>query len=102
MSERAIFAFKSRFSAHSSRQGILCLALLWLIVGLPCLGNAAQADPNIKTADLTELPLETLMNMEVPTVYGASKFEQKTTEAPSSISVVSADEIKRYGYRTLA
>jgi outer membrane receptor for ferrienterochelin and colicins len=42
------------------------------------------------------------MEMEVPKVYGASKFEQKTTEAPSSITIVSADEIKRYGYRTLA
>ena len=38
----------------------------------------------------------------VPTVYGASKFEQKATEAPSSVTVISSDEINRYGYRTLA
>ena len=39
---------------------------------------------------------------EIPTVSGASKYEQRTTEAPSYISIVTADEIKRYGYRTLA
>lgn len=42
------------------------------------------------------------MEIEVPRVYGASKFEQKTTEAPSSVTVVTSEEIKRYGYRTLA
>src|SRR4029077_1784343 len=35
-------------------------------------------------------------------VYAASKVEQKTTEAPSSITIVTSDEVKKYGYRTLA
>ncbi len=51
--------------------------------------------------DLSNLSLEELMEIEVPKVYGASKFEQKITEAPSSISLVTSDEIKKYGYRTL-
>ncbi len=55
-----------------------------------------------KSGDLTEIPIEALMELEVPTVYSASKFEQRTTEAPSSISVVTSDEINRYGYRTIA
>ncbi len=42
------------------------------------------------------------MNLDVPKVYAASKLEQKTTEAPSSITIVTDDEIKKYGYRTLA
>ena len=42
------------------------------------------------------------MEIEVPVVFGASKFEQKATEAPSSVTVITSDEIKRYGYRTLA
>ncbi|MBI5196615.1 MAG: hypothetical protein HZA10_09865 [Nitrospirae bacterium] len=49
------------------------------------------------SADLTQLDIEQLMELEVVTVYGASKFEQKVTEAPASISIVSADEIKKYG-----
>jgi iron complex outermembrane receptor protein len=51
---------------------------------------------------LTDLSLEQLMEIQVATVYGASKYEQKVTEAPSSISIVTADEIRKYGYRTLA
>ena len=41
------------------------------------------------------------MEIEIPKVYGVSKFEQKTTEAPSSVTVITSDEIKRYGHRTL-
>ena len=52
--------------------------------------------------DISELPLEALMQLQVPDVYSASKFEQKATEAPSSATVITSDEIKRYGYRTLA
>ena len=39
--------------------------------------------------------------MNIP-VYGASRFEQPRSEAPSSITIITADEIKKYGYRTLA
>lgn len=42
------------------------------------------------------------MEIEVPRVFSASKYEQLVTEAPSSVTVVTAEEIKRYGYRTLA
>jgi hypothetical protein len=51
--------------------------------------------------DFTKLSLEELAAIKVPNVYGASKHEQKTTEAPSAVSIVSADEIKKQGYRTL-
>lgn len=37
---------------------------------------------------------------EIPSVYSASKYEQKVTKAPASISIVTADEIKKWGYRT--
>src|SRR5260370_21904276 len=52
--------------------------------------------------DLTKLSLEDLTKVQIDTVYGASKFGQKGTEAPSSITIVTADEIEKYGYRTLA
>ncbi len=62
-------------------------------------GAVEPADP---AADLTELNLEQLMEMKVEKVYGASKFEQDVTEAPSSVTVVTDDDIKQYGWRTLA
>jgi outer membrane receptor for ferrienterochelin and colicins len=52
--------------------------------------------------DLTEMDLDALISLEVDTVYTASKYEQKVTEAPSSITIITADEIKKYGYRELA
>ncbi len=52
--------------------------------------------------DMTQLSLEELMELKVDTVYGASKYEQKITEAPSSVSIITSDEIKKYGYRSLA
>jgi iron complex outermembrane receptor protein len=55
-----------------------------------------------KNSDMTDLNIEELLNVEIQTVYGASKFEQKVTEAPSAVSIVTAGEIKKYGYRTLA
>lgn len=45
---------------------------------------------------------ELLLFKEIPSVYGASKFEQKVTQAPSSVSIVTSQDIKKYGYRTLA
>ena len=50
--------------------------------------------------DLTQLSLEQLMDVEV--VYAASKQEQNPRYAPSSITIVSAADIERFGYRNLA
>jgi outer membrane receptor for ferrienterochelin and colicins len=36
---------------------------------------------------------------DIPSVYTASKYEQKVSKAPASISIVTADEIKKWGYR---
>ena len=49
--------------------------------------------------DMTELALEDLMNLTIETV---SKFEQKVIESPASVSIVTRDKIKKYGYRNLA
>ncbi len=61
--------------------------------------GSAGAGTNSSTPDLTELPIEELMNISV---YGASKYEQKLMEAPASVTIVNRDEIKKYGYRNLA
>jgi outer membrane receptor for ferrienterochelin and colicins len=49
--------------------------------------------------DLSEATLEQLGNVKV---YGASKHLQAAGDAPSSVTVITADEIQKYGYRTLA
>jgi outer membrane receptor for ferrienterochelin and colicins len=46
----------------------------------------------------TALSLEELLDTRV---YSASKYEQTVGEAPSSIVVITADEIRKYGYRSL-
>ena len=56
----------------------------------------AQSTP----ADLTELPIEQLMQVQV--VTGASKYAQTASEAPANVSVITAADIKAYGWRTLA
>jgi len=79
------------------RRVLVALLLLCGFSALPAEVTSAE-----KQMDLTELPIEALMNLDVPKVYAASKIEQKTTEAPSSVTIVTADEIKKFGYRTLS
>ena len=57
--------------------------------GLACAQQRGEADT---------LSLEELLGAKV---YSASKYEQKAVEAPSSISVITAEEIRKYGYRTI-
>ncbi|MEW6126216.1 MAG: TonB-dependent receptor [Acidobacteriota bacterium] len=59
----------------------------------------ALAQNEKQKADLTGLDIEELMEVEI--VTGASKFAQKVTDAPASITVITAEEIRRFGYRTL-
>ncbi|ATQ78368.1 TonB-dependent receptor [Massilia violaceinigra] len=58
----------------------------------------AVAEPD-HHQDLNALPIEQLLNLEIIT---ASKFAQKISEAPSSVSVITAEDIRRFGYRSLA
>lgn len=45
---------------------------------------------------------EMVLFSEIPSVFGASRFDQKLTEAPASVTIVTAMDIKKFGYRTLA
>lgn len=58
--------------------------------------------------DLTDRSLEELTNLGLSNapkdveVSTAAKYEQKNSETPSTIRMVTAEDIKAYGYRTLA
>ncbi|MDH7499036.1 MAG: TonB-dependent receptor plug domain-containing protein [candidate division NC10 bacterium] len=70
------------------------LALLHLSVfALP------TALPAAEPPDLLAMSIEDLMKVNV---YSASRYEQTISEAPALVTVITASEIKRYGWRTLA
>jgi outer membrane receptor for ferrienterochelin and colicin len=73
-----------------------------VLVPMVCTGGARAQQSEQQEPDLTKLSLGDLTKVQIETVYGASKFGQKVTRAPSSVTIVTADEIQKYGYRNLA
>jgi outer membrane receptor for ferrienterochelin and colicin len=61
----------------------------------------ADSDVADKQANLFDMQIEDLAEQSY-TVYGASKYEQKISDAPAYVTIVTADEIRKYGYKTLA
>ncbi|HKW63971.1 MAG TPA: TonB-dependent receptor [Candidatus Acidoferrum sp.] len=74
---------------------------LWLLAGVKVLAGSAAAQES-KQNDLGGMSLEELAKVKVESVYGAAKFLQKASDVPSSVTVVTAEQIQKYGYRTLA
>jgi outer membrane receptor protein involved in Fe transport len=68
--------------------------VLLLTLTLPLAATAQSALP--------DLSFEDLMKLDAGQVFGASERLQPVLEAPASVSFITADEIARYGYRTLA
>ena len=67
------------------------------------LAAGQESDPPADVpAELSQLTLEELGKLNIDSVYGASLFLQKVTEAPSSVTIITADQIQKYGHRTLA
>ena len=73
-------------------RSIVLLLLLWLPAAA-----SAQTSPD---SEIAAMSLEDLLKVEVVSV--ASRFPQEVREAPASITVVTAQDIRRYGHRTLA
>jgi outer membrane receptor for ferrienterochelin and colicins len=75
-----------------------CRRYLLVLFALLLAAPAAAQTPE----DLNGVEIEDLMRIQVSRVFGASERLQPVTEAPSSVTIVTAREIARYGYRTLA
>lgn len=71
------------------RQGTIA-AGLGLLLGLQAAHGAE---------DMAALSLETLTSLEVS---GASRFTQRLTDAPSNVTLITSEDIRAFGYRTLA
>src|ERR1039458_5316087 len=76
---------------------IWTIALLSTILGVVAPRLRAQG-----AADPMDMSLEDLLKVDIDSVYGAAGYKQQVSDTPASITVITADEIKRYGYRTLA
>lgn len=81
-----------RFSPPLARLA-LCLALLAAFAPMPL--RAAEAG----AAQLADLPLDDLLNLQVT---GAARTAQRRSEAAAAVTVITADEIRALGHRTIA
>ena len=88
-----------RFWGSTGNIGGMVSGRLILLNGVLCLawfGGVVQAESNV---DLTELPLEQLMQREAVPV---ARMAQQVSDSPSAVSIVTAEDIRAFGYRTLA
>jgi len=67
---------------------LLCLPLL-----------AAPAIAAAQVVDVTQMSLEQLLDV---TIIGASKYEQRQDAVAAAVSVITRDEIKAFGWRTVS
>jgi outer membrane receptor for ferrienterochelin and colicins len=58
--------------------------------------------PEVELPAVADLSLEDLLKLKVETVFGASRVVQEVTHAPASVTVITREEIRTHGYRTLA
>ncbi len=48
---------------------------------------------------IEQFPLDSLLNIKIS---AATKYDQTVSEAPASVTIISSEDIARYGYRTLS
>ena len=72
-------------------------SLLLLILSVSVFSFSAYAVDSIELDDT-----EMLLFDDIPSVFTASKYEQKVTDAPARINIITAKEIESHGYQNLA
>jgi outer membrane receptor protein involved in Fe transport len=85
------------FSQRQARHFAVCDVLLVFLFLLVSLASMA-AQQSAATTDLATMEIEQLMNLKVTT---ASRFAEKLSDAPGIMSIVTADELRRFGSITL-
>lgn len=74
----------------------------WLLALLAATVACAAPASNLPPGALGDLSLEQLMEIRIERVFSASKYDQKVTRAPAAVTILSAEEIEKFGHRTLA
>jgi iron complex outermembrane receptor protein len=72
--------------------------ILFVLPWMMILWSQWPAAAGTATEDLLDMPLEELMNQKVST---ASRYEQTVGSAPSAVTIVTAEDIEHFGYRTM-
>lgn len=72
------------------------LKILFVLIGLQLAGGLACAGT---ARDLSDTPFEQLLQQEI---VPASRLAQQISDSPSAVAIVTADDIRAYGYRTIA
>lgn len=108
--ERITEMSKSRSVARGIRRAVRCLGV---IAAFAASGAAAGEDASERAgsaqpiqresaqgpADLAGWPLERLMEVSIST---ATRLEQPISDAPAAVVVLTADDIREFGWKTLA
>lgn len=91
----AIFTDKQSVARCALQRGGFSLGLagLGVLLAMPPVAETQAADQ-----DLMSMPLEDLARVQV---YSASRHSEDIRKAPSSVSIITAEDIRRYGWRTL-
>lgn len=74
----------------------LCLWITFILALAPLSALASLES----TAEVP--PDERVFFEDIPKIYGASKYDQRTSDAPASVNIITSGDIKKFGYRTLA